>query len=346
MTGSGVARNVNAGGQLVKLAIFAAIALLLMWILGSTLLNATNAPTRSYVAEFTDVTGLHEGDNVRVAGVRVGRVEDVELAATHADVTISVRSDQPVFENTRVLIRYQNLVGVRYVALVPGDGPARPLAEGAHIPASRTEPSFDLSALFNGFAPLFAVLQPAELNQLAGNLVQVLQGSGPEISPLLRQVATLTNTIADRDQVIGSVIDNLNAVLDQLATKGPQTDELITQGRRLVDGLNANTGPFFTALDKVRTFSGDAQDLLDDVRPDLRDTIRRGADAADVFNGQRDELKQVLTGAPPALAGLDRAMQYGSWVNFYLCEGTVTAPGTGTTLYGPTPQDTHTEVCR
>lgn len=292
------------------------------------------------------MTGLHEGDNVRIVGVRVGRVDAIELADSHAEVTLSVRSDQPVLENTRVLIRYQNLVGLRYLALVPGDGAARPLAAGAHIPSGRTEPSFDLSALFNGFVPLFAVLQPAELNQLAGNLVQVLQGSGPEIAPLLTQVARLTNTIADRDKVIGSVIDNLNAVLDQLATKGPQTDELILQARRLVDGLNADTGPFFTALDRVRTFSGDARDLLGDIRPDLRDTIGNGADAAEVFNGQRDELKQTLTGLPPVLGGLTRVSQYGSWINVYLCAATIVAPSTQTPVYGPSPQDTHTEVCR
>lgn len=346
MTARGVARAVNRDGQLVKLGLFTLVGILLMWILGSTLLNATNGITKTYVADFTDVTGLHEGDNVRIAGVRVGRVDDIELADSHAEVTMSVRADQPVFENTQVIIRYQNLVGLRYVALVPGEGPARPLADGAHIPSERTEPSFDLSALFNGFAPLFAVLQPAELNQLAGNLVQVLQGSGPEIAPLLGQVAKLTNTIADRDKVIGSVIDNLNAVLDQLATKGPQTDELITQGRRLVDGLNANTGPFFTALDKVRTFSGDTEDLLGDIRPDLRTTIRKGADAAQVFDGQRDGLRDLVKQLPPTLAGLTRVTQYGSWVNTYLCSVTLTAPGTDTPFYGPSPGDTHTEVCR
>lgn len=332
--------------ELVKLLLFAVVSIALLSLLWSTLVNVTSGPTKTYIAEFTDVSGLHEGDNVRIAGVRVGRVEGLKLVGTRADVTMSVQADQPVFENTQVVIRYQTLVGQRFVGLVPGPGPARPLADGARIPANRTEPSFDLSSLLNGFAPLFSVLQPADVNRLSDTIVSVLQSSGPEIVPLLEQTATLTNTIADRDRIIGSVIDNLNPVLDQLASKGPQTDALIAQTRRLVDGLNTNTERIFGSLHQIRKFSGNAQDLLGDIRPDLHKDVRRAVDAADVYADQKGALADTLKGFPGFLSGLARITQYGSWVNLYACafdlhvaEG---VPGS----FGTLPGDTHTEVCR
>jgi phospholipid/cholesterol/gamma-HCH transport system substrate-binding protein len=295
--------------------------------------------------EFSDASGLHDGDNVRIAGVRVGRVESLRLVGTHAEVAISVRSEQPVFTNTRALIRYQNLVGQRYLSLVAGDGAARPLPDGGRIPLDRTEPSFDLSALLNGFAPLFTTLKPADVNRLADNIVQVLQGSGPEIDPLLEQTITLTNAIADRDKVIGAVIDNLNQVLDQIAGKGQQTDELLAQGRRLVDGLNQRTQPIFGSLERVRAFTGNAQELLADIRPDVRRDVGSASDASAVFAGEKGALGDTLAGFPAFLSGLTRVTSYGSWANLYACGVRLDVPGVPAQI-GTFPGDTHTEVCR
>jgi phospholipid/cholesterol/gamma-HCH transport system substrate-binding protein len=338
---------VSVRGQLIRLTVFAVLAVGLLWVLWSTLLNSTGAATRSYVAEFTDVSGLHEGDNVRIAGVRVGRVESLELVGTRADVTIAVRADQPVFASTRAVIRYQNLVGQRYVALQPAPGPTRPLADGERIPIERTEPSLDLSALLNGFAPLFSVLRPAEVNQLSDNLVAVLQGSRPEIDPLLAETTRLTNAIADRDHVLGEVMGNLNRVLDQVAGKGPQTDELLAQGRRLVDGLNARTQPIFGSLERIRAFTGNGQELLADVRPDLRDDVRSAVGATDTLVREKGPLTDTLRGAPGLLAAGARVSQYGSWISLYACSAQLDARplprGTLDTERGLTQ---HSAVCR
>lgn len=332
--------------ELLKLIAFGLVALAALGLLWSTLLNVTNGPTNSYTAEFTDVSGLHDGDTVRIAGVRVGRVDGLRLVGTRAEVTFSVRADQPVFENTRVLIRYQNLVGQRFLALAPGPGAARPLADGARIPVDRTEPSFDLSALLNGFAPLFSVLQPADVNRLSESIVAVLQGAGPEIDPLLAETARLTGTIADRDRIIGSVLDKLNPVLDQLAGKDQQTDALIGQTRRLVDGLNANSDRLFGSVERIAGFTGSTRELVTAIRPDLRYDVRQAVAAGDTYQAQRDLLGDTLAGFPGFLSGLGRTTQYGSWINFYACGVNLRpAPGVPGEV-GTTPNDTHTEVCR
>jgi phospholipid/cholesterol/gamma-HCH transport system substrate-binding protein len=336
--------------DLIKLVVFSVFAILVLWVLGATLLNTVSGDTKSYTAVFTDVSGLKEGDSVRMAGVRVGRVDSMKLAGTQASVTMSIVADQPVFQNTHAIIRYQDLVGQRYVAMVPGDGPANPLPDGGVIPVDRTQPSIDLSTLLNGFQPLYQVIKPAEVNQLSENLLQVLQGTAPDVGPLLEQTARLTNTVADRDQIIGQVIVNLNEVLTQLAGKGPQLDGVLTQARRLVDGLNSNSNTIFDSLDRVRDAAHDGRHLLSDIRPDLRYNIDRAGDVADdVFGRAKPELRGTLSSFPPFLDGLARISSYGSYVNIYLCEGAVVpAPGLppikSTALIPGKPK--HTEVCR
>ncbi|WP_028937084.1 MCE family protein [Pseudonocardia spinosispora] len=331
--------------ELIKLIAFAVVALAVLWVLWSTLLNTTSGDTKSYTADFTDVSGLHTGDNVRIAGVRVGRVDDMELIGKIARVTLTIRADQPIFENTRVLIRYQNLVGQRYVSMVAGDGPAKPLADGARIPVDRTEPSFDLSALFNGFQPLFSVLQPADVNKLSENIVQVLQGSGPQIPQLLAQINELTNKIADRDQIIGSVITNLNQVLANLNGKTPEFESLLDQTQRLVGGLDANTTRIFGSLEKVREFTGNANDLVRDIRPDVRTDVDRAVDVTNLLLDHKPVIQGTLDAFPDFLSALARISQQGAWLNLYAC-GINIQVAPGFPGFGTLPSDTHTEVCR
>ncbi|GAA5160372.1 MlaD family protein [Pseudonocardia eucalypti] len=333
--------------EVVKLLVFSVVALTLLWILWSTLLNTVGGDTRAYTAEFTDVSGLHEGDTVRSGGVRVGRVESMKLVGPRARVTFEVQSAQPMYENTRVVIRYQNLIGQRFLSLVPGEGSAPPLVDGAFIPMERTESSFDVAELLNGFQPLFTTFNPAEFNRLNATLVQVLQGSGKDIGPLLEQTAQLSNTIADRDKVITSVIDNLVPVLDQLSSKTPEFDRLLDQSERLVGGLNEHTGEIYGALEKVRSVTGTAEDLISDIRPDLRADLGKATEASDVFLDNDEHLVATLDGLPPFLAALGRTQHYGSFISLYACDLAIQIPGLPPDLLKiPDSVATHTEVCR
>ena len=154
---------------LIGFSIFVVASLLVTWVIWSTLQRSVDGDTNSYSATFSDVLGLKAGDDVRISGVRVGRVEAIDLDENNdARVDFIVEGDQTLYGNTKALVRYQNLIGQRYVALAPGDqGDPTPLEEGAEIPLERTEPSFDISALLNGFEPLFAVLSPEQVNDLS-----------------------------------------------------------------------------------------------------------------------------------------------------------------------------------
>src|SRR4051812_11611907 len=148
--------------------------------LGIAIANPGNGDTVNYTAQFTNAVALSVGDDVRIAGVRVGQVERVSIAQRRvAEVEFSVQRDHPLPASVTAAIKYRNLVGQRYVALGQGPGdPNQLLPAGGQIPLGRTAPALDLTALLNGFKPLLRALSPGDVNQMAGEIVQVLQGEG------------------------------------------------------------------------------------------------------------------------------------------------------------------------
>ncbi len=164
--------------NVLKLGAFTTVVLLVLLVLANTMLNRVSGDTRTFQAEFTNVSNLRPGDDVRAAGVRVGRVQKVELHGTTARVSFNVSEHQPVYTDTRLSVRYQNLLGQRYLAMVPGADSAKRLTPGSVIPVKRTDPGFDLTALLNGFEPLFTSLEPEQINRLSSSIVAVMQGQG------------------------------------------------------------------------------------------------------------------------------------------------------------------------
>ena len=322
----------QTAAPLVKFSLFALVTIAATALLAATIVNISFTPKATYHAVFTDVTGLETGDDIRVAGVRVGQVEGIRIKdRTLAEVTFSVSADRPLLAGTRAVVRYRNLVGQRYIALTegPGDVTAR-LRPGGTIPLSRTQPALDLNALLNGFKPLFAALSPSDVNQLATEIVQTLQGEGGTVNSLLAHTASLTTTLADRDQLIGSVVDNLNTVLDTLDKRGSRFSDLLTQLRRVISGLSADRGPIGESLVSIGDLTDVTSGLLKDARPPLKDDIAGLGDLTGTLNKNEHTVEGVLQRLPNKLNALTGTASYGSWFNFYLCDfdGRIVLPKT------------------
>src|SRR4051812_11850077 len=164
-------------GAFVKLMIFALVTVLATFVLAVTISNRTfGGSPKTYSAMFTDVTGLLPGDSVRAAGVRVGTVKSIAVAdQRYAKVTFSVDGNVPLHRSDELQMRYLNLVGQRYVAIVEQPGDPTPVPEHSVIPLQRTAPALDLTALFNGFRPLFKALTPKDVNAFSLEVIKTLQ---------------------------------------------------------------------------------------------------------------------------------------------------------------------------
>jgi len=317
-------------GDLVKLLVFMVVTTLATGVLVVTIGNLDFGTTREYRAEFTDATGVVKGDDIRIAGVKVGNVENVEVVdRTRALVTFKVARDQQVTDSTDATIRYRNLVGQRYIALTQEVGSSKKLSDGATIPIARTAPALDLTVLFNGFKPLFQALSPADINQLSYEIVQVFQGEGGTLESLLSHTASVTSTLASRDQVIGSLINNLNKVMVTIGNRDAQLSDLLIKLRQFVSGLSQDRQAILGSLDSISGLAVQTSDLVTGIRPGLTTDVKQLRAVAENLDRNKSELDRALQVLPIKLEKVGRTAIYGSWFNFYLCQfqGKVRLPG-------------------
>jgi phospholipid/cholesterol/gamma-HCH transport system substrate-binding protein len=309
-------------GAGVRFGIFAVVTLLATALLAMTIMNVDTQKTRSYSAVFTDAANVISGDEVRFAGVRVGTVKSVSLYQGHqAKVGFTVADDVPMTSTTKIVIRYRNLIGQRYLAVVD-DGPdGKPLAADALIPVQMTAPALNLTTLFNGFKPLLSGLNPEDVNRLSYELVQVLQGEGGTVDTLFRQVGSLTNTLADRDKLIGEVIDNLDATLGPVAYRDQHLSALIGNLQDFLTGLSQDRQAIGNSLVSINQLTGTTASLLHDVRPALAADIRHLGALAEKLDApaSRQLIEHFLTYTPYKLKVATPEASYGAFLNFYVC---------------------------
>lgn len=318
---------------LLKLIIFIVVTVLFTAILGISIANINTSSTKGYSARFTDATLVLPGDDVRIAGVKVGQVTDVKIVdRRQAQIDFEVDSNRTLPADVTATIKYRNLVGQRYVSLAQGVGDdSKPLKPGSTIPLDHTTPALDLDELFNGFKPLFAALNPDDVNKLSYEIIQVLQGEGGTIDSLLAHTATLTTTIAQKDQVIGQVIDNLNSVLDTVNAHTPQLNTLIVNLQQLVSGLAQDRKPIGDAIDALGGLATTTAGLLDKARDPLKNDIAALGVLSDNLNDNQSLVEHFIQYLPQKVTTLTGTADYGSWFNFFLCstEGDVTVPVVG-----------------
>lgn len=311
----------KTSGDLVRLLVFIVVTSIATGVLIVLIGNLNFASTRDYKAVFTNATGVNKGDDVRVAGVKVGTVKDIEIVErTRALVSFTVADATQVNGGTFATIRYRNLVGQRYISLTQEVGDSGRMPEGATIPVDRTQPALDLTVLFNGFKPLFQALSPADINKLSYEIVQVFQGEGGTLEGLLQHTASVTSTLADRDEVIGALIENLNQVLVHIGDRDEQLSRLIGSFRQLIGGLKDDRQAILTSLDGISSLSVQTADLLQGIRKPFVQDIKHLRDVAGNIDRNKAELDRALQVLPIKLEKVGRTAIYGSWFNFYLCE--------------------------
>ena len=311
----------NFVAPLVKMIVFAAVTITLTALLGLTIANSTLGPTSGYTARFADATGLNIGDDIRMSGVRIGQVTDISVAENkYADVRFDIEASRVLPRMVTATIKYRNMIGQRYVSLGLGAGDTNAvLRPGDTIPVSRTQPALNLTQLFNGFQPLFQALQPGDVNKLAGELIQVLQGEGGTIDSVLAHTASLASTVASKDQVIGQVIDNLNTVLTTVNDRTNEVSGLIDQLQQLATGLAQQRDSIGNAIGGLGELTTATAGLLSSVRPPLKDDIAALGDLAGTLADHGDTVDKFLAGLPHKVETINRVSSYGGWYNYYLC---------------------------
>lgn len=301
----------------------------------SVVTNAAVRDDRTYSAMFRNVSGLRDGADVQVAGVTVGQVSSLDLASDGlVEVEFTLADSVPITRNSTAVVRYKDLLGRRVLEIQPGDDEGELLQAGGTIPAAQTTPALDLDQLYSGFGPLFEGLDADKLNQLSSSLITVMQGQGQDFEDILGRAATLTDSIGDRDEVIGALVSNLDEVLDTVERRTPQTNRLVIQLQQLVTGLSGDRAALGTALQGIAGSTDEITRLIARVRPELRDDLREVKRLSQIVNADEDQLDELLRHLPGHYALVGRVGIYQSAFQFYLCgvQLRLAAPGGATVM--------------
>jgi phospholipid/cholesterol/gamma-HCH transport system substrate-binding protein len=320
--------------QLVRVAtrvtLFSVLCLTFVFILVTVFGQFRFESRANFMAVFTNVSGLKGGNFVRIAGVEVGKVSHLKL---NKDGTVNVSFDidkgLTLTDGTKAAVRYENLIGDRYLSLEDGPGATRKLNSGSTIPLARTSPALDVDALIGGFRPLFRALDPDQVNALSGQLLRVFQGQGGTISSVLAQTSALTSTLAGRDKLIGDVITNLDIVLRSFAVHDDQFSDGLDKLSQLVQTLSERRTDFTNGVAYINSAAASVADLLSTARQPIKESVVQTDRFAGQVEADHDYFDDVVKTLPQAYQVLARNGLYGDYFGFYLCDAILKVNGQG-----------------
>ena len=250
----------------------------------------------------------------------VGAVKDVKLNPNNTvDVAFTVDKRYTLYSSTRALIRYDNLVGDRFLEITSGPGELRKLRPGGTIDQQHTQPALDLDALLGGLRPVLKGLDADKINTISGYVIDLLQGQGGALSNLLANTNSFGSTLGSRDRAIGDVITNLNAVLSTVDAKGAQFSDAVDQLQKLITGLAEGRDAIAGAIQPLATTTSDLTDLLKNSRRPLQGVLENTRPLATEITDRLPEVNNDIEQLGEDYLRLSALGAYGAYFNIYFC---------------------------
>ncbi len=312
--------NASHRAMLIKVGSFALIMLVVAAALVVVFGDFRFGPENTYHATFTNASRLKSGQKVRIAGVPVGAVSGIKLNPDNTiDVAFGVDENYTLYSSTRAVIRYENLVGDRYLEITSGPGELRKLPPGGTINSQHTQPALDLDALLGGLRPVLKGLDGDKLNAVSSAVIELLQGQGGALANVLSDTSAFSTTLAQRDQLIGDVINNLNTVLGTVDAKSAQFSASVDQLQQLVSGLAKNRDSIAGAIPPLASTTTDLTQLLQNSRRSLQGILENVRPLATELDNRKAEVNNDVEQLGEDYLRLSALGAYGSFFNIYFC---------------------------
>jgi phospholipid/cholesterol/gamma-HCH transport system substrate-binding protein len=270
----------------------------------------------SYSAAFTEAGGLKANDEVRIAGVRVGKVDAVELEGSHVRVDFKVDKGAHFGTTTGAAIKVKTLLGAMYLGLEPA-GPGQ-LEKDAEIPVDRTASPYDVVQAFSGLADTAEGLDKKELTKSLETLGALTQNTPEEFRSALSGLSALSTTIAARDQPLGTLLRNTKRVATVLGDRRGDLVTLMKQGDVLFRALAARRQSVHDLLVATSQLSVQLTGLVKDTRADLEPALDHLGNVVDVLNKNQDNLDSSLRLLEPFYRVFANTLGNGPWFDTYI----------------------------
>ncbi|CPZ41634.1 Hypothetical MCE-family protein [Mycobacteroides abscessus] len=234
-------------------------------------------------------------------------------------MTFDVDSKYQLYSSSRAIIRYENLVGDRYLEITAGPGELHKLPGGGTLDKEHTQPALDLDALLGGLRPVLKGFDAAKVNEISNAFIQILQGQGGTLSQLLGDTSSFTSGLAERDQLIGDVINHLNEVLATVDSKSTQFSSSVDQLQQLISGLAQQRDVVAGALPPLASTASSLESVLKDTRPYIKGTIEQARQLATRVDERKADVNVVVENLAENYLRLNALGAYGSFFNIYYC---------------------------
>lgn len=310
----------RADKTLVKVSVFTVVMLLVAGALVVIFGEFRFAAGNTYHATFHTASRLKSGQDVRIAGIPVGTVKSVKLQPDNTvDVAFDVNKRYQLYTSSQALIRYENLVGDRYLEITSGPGDLVKLAPGATLPLDNTQPALDLDALLGGLRPVVKGLDGEKLNEISGAVIELLQGNDGALSAMLASTSAFSQSLAARDQLIGDTVTNLNTVLSTVDAKAEEFDASVDQLQQLISSLAEGRDPIAGAIEPLASAESDLTDMLVKGRRPVQGVLENVRPLATVVDDRKGEVNDVIEPLAENYMRLNALGAYGSFFNIYYC---------------------------
>lgn len=270
----------------------------------------------TYYAAFSESGGLKANDEVRIAGVRVGKVESVALEGDHVKVTFRVDTPSEFGTDTRAAIKVKTLLGAMYLSLEPaGDGQ---LAEGTEIPVDRTSSPYDVVDAFSGLAETSERIDTDRLAKSLTTLADLTRNTPEEFRGALRGVSALSSNIAARDEQINTLLKNLKRVTGVLNERDDDIVGLMKDSDVLFRALVARREAVHNLLTSTSRLSRELTALVQQSRADLKPALDHLENVVAVLNKNEDNLDNSLRLMAPFYRVFASTLGGGPWFDTYI----------------------------
>jgi phospholipid/cholesterol/gamma-HCH transport system substrate-binding protein len=310
---SRLSRLTRAGDSMTAVRAIAAAVVVLLLAGFVALVRPAAADTVTVTAHFPRAVGLYEGSDVRILGVKVGRVQDVEPEGTSVKVTFSYDAKHKVPAGAKAAVVAPSVVSDRYVQLLPAYRGGPVLADGADIPLDRTATPVELDRIFSSLNDLNVALGPQGANKDGAltRLMRVgadnLDGQGAKIHDTLHDFSTAITTLAEgKDDLFGTV-QSLQVFTTALAKSDQQVRAFNQDLAQVADQLAGERDELDAALRNLAVALSEVSTFVRDNRDDLTASIKDLSEVTSVLRRQRAALAEALEKGPLALSNLNLA---------------------------------------
>ncbi|MFC4001584.1 MCE family protein [Prauserella oleivorans] len=270
----------------------------------------------TYAAEFSEAAGLQDDDEVRIAGVKVGKVTDVELAGDRVRVSFKVK-DAWLGDRTTATIKIKTLLGQKYVALDPlGDAPLNP---GDTIARERTMAPYDVLDAFRDLSQTVDEIDTEQLAQSFEVLSQTFAGTPDDVRGALSGLSRLSDTIASRDRQLADLLANTRQVSQTLADRDAELVKLMEDGNLLLEELQAREQAISTLLQGSQTLATELQGLVDDNNAQLGPVLTQLDQLTNMLQRNQDSLAEGIRRFAPFVRVFNNTIGNGRWFDNYIC---------------------------